>query len=112
MQAVDYAGLAEAEVLMGAYEYGDLAPRARYDRARLAARRAVELDRDRRATILDALVPRRAHPRGNVIQNPLGILRARIVTGNDDMVGEPLGHRPHQGPLPAIAIAAAPEDDR
>lgn len=39
-----HAGLAEAEVLMGAYEYGNLAPRARYDRARLAARRAVELD--------------------------------------------------------------------
>ena len=39
-----HAGLAEAEVLMGAYEYGSLAPRARYDRARLSARRAVELD--------------------------------------------------------------------
>src|SRR5688572_3211409 len=39
-----HAGLAEAEILMGAYEYGTLAPRARYERARLSARRAVELD--------------------------------------------------------------------
>ena len=47
-QAPDYApahaGLAECHVLMGAYEYGSLPPRSRYDAARRAARRAVELD--------------------------------------------------------------------
>jgi DNA-binding winged helix-turn-helix (wHTH) protein/Tfp pilus assembly protein PilF len=39
-----HAGLAEAEALMGVYDYGAATPGARYDRARLAARRAVELD--------------------------------------------------------------------
>lgn len=39
-----HAGLAECHVLMGAYEYGRLPPKSRYDRARVAARRAVELD--------------------------------------------------------------------
>ena len=39
-----HAGLAETEILMGAYQYGSLTPRARYDRAKRAARRAVELD--------------------------------------------------------------------
>ena len=39
-----HAGLAEAETLMGAYDYGNVQPRIRFERAELSARRAVELD--------------------------------------------------------------------
>ena len=39
------------------------------------------------------------------------VLGARVVVGDDDAIGEPLGRRAHQRPLAAVAVAAAAEHD-
>ena len=40
-----------------------------------------------------------------------GVLGARVVVGDDDVVGPRPGRRPHGPPLPAVAVAAGAEDD-
>ena len=39
-----------------------------------------------------------------------GLLRARVVVGHDDHVGEPRGEVAHERPLAGVSVAAGPED--
>src|SRR5579883_2438880 len=47
----------------------------------------------------------------NGAANEGGILAARIVVGDDDVVGEAVGDPSHLRPLAGVAVAAAAEDD-
>ena len=47
----------------------------------------------------------------HVVEDPLRVLGARIVRREDRDVREAHGHRPHGGPLAAVAIAARAEHD-
>ena len=49
-------------------------------------------------------------PGADLGEDPLGVLRARVVVGEDDAVGAALGDAAHERALLAVAVAAAPED--
>ena len=51
-----------------------------------------------------------ASPLTNVGDDGVAVFGARVVVGDDDLIGESLGDRAHQRPLARIAIAAAAED--
>src|SRR4051812_1948828 len=45
----------------------------------------------------------------DLVEDRLGVLRARVVAGHDDLVGELRREAPHQGPLAPVAVAAGAE---
>ena len=49
------------------------------------------------------------HAAEDLVQNRVGILRARVIRGEDHLVREPRGDAPHLGALRAVAVAAAAE---
>ena len=71
-----------------------------------------ERERDRRPAVGLDLDPRaaRADPLADLGDDRLRVLRARVVGGDHGEVGEPVGDRPHQRALLAVAVAAAAED--
>ena len=68
-----------------------------------------ELDRGA-AVGLDADVPA-ADPGDDLGDDRVGVLRARVVGGDDDLVGQARGDLAHERALAAVAVAARAEDD-
>ena len=66
---------------------------------------------DRGAAVDLALDVAAARARGDLLDDRLRVLRARVVGGHDRQVGEPRGDLPHQRALAAVAVAARAEDD-
>ncbi len=54
--------------------------------------------------------PRRRDAAPDLLEDRLRGLAAGVVRGEDDDVGEPRRHRPHERPLGAVAVAPAAED--
>ena len=51
------------------------------------------------------------HPGFDVVEDPLGVLRARIVRGRDRDISQTHGDLSHRRTFAAIAVAAGTEDD-
>ncbi len=66
---------------------------------------------DRRAPVFDRLM-RHGYRRGDLGDDRGGILAARVVARHQDRIGVARGHRSHQRPLAAVALAPAAEYDR
>src|SRR5687767_8195466 len=56
------------------------------------------------------LLGRRTGSSENLVDDRLRLLASWVVGGDDHRVGEARGNFPHEGPLAAVTIAAAPED--
>ena len=66
--------------------------------------------RDRVGAVLDHVdLVVADHAGEDLRQDEVGRLEARVVAGDDDVVGEPAGDRAHQRPLGGVAVAAAAE---
>ena len=72
-------------------------------------RRTLDALGDGGRAVLDHVVVR-ARPGDDLVDDRARILAARIVAGDDHLVGEARGDCPHQRPLAGIAVAAAAED--
>src|SRR5437764_1885048 len=77
----------------------------------ISLRREVDRPRDRLAAVLDPLLAARRHPGLDVVEDPLWVLRPRIVARDDRQVAAAFGDAPHLGALPTVAVSPAPEDD-
>ena len=64
---------------------------------------------DGRSAFDDDLMVARRHAAEDFIDDALRILAARVVAGDDAMVGEFLGDHSHHRALTAVAVAAAAE---
>src|SRR5256885_288500 len=65
--------------------------------------------RDGATPIWLAVVRLGAHPRFDLVENALGILRPRIVGGDNGDVGQVHGYLSHGGALAAITVTAGAE---
>ena len=70
----------------------------------LDRRRPIDLDLDSRAVVV-------GDAGDDVVDDVGGMLRARVVGGDNDEVGEPYRRRPHLRPLRTVAITAGAEHD-
>ena len=75
----------------------------------VAGARLVHRGEDRHLAVLDRLGRAAGNAREHLLDDRVRILAARIVAGDDHVVGEPRGRRAHERALAGIALAAAAE---